>query len=116
MSYVKARHPDVPLIYYANGGSSYLEKQADMAADMISLDWAVDMRVARQTLGADRLVAGNVDPTILFGSPEQIRDAVHANIADAGGKGKHLLNLGHGVLQGTPEANVAAFVSAAKEM
>jgi len=116
MAYVKARHPDVPLIYYANGGSSYLELQRDMQADMISLDWAVDMRVARQTLGADRLVQGNVDPTLLFGSDAQIRDAVHSNIAAAGGKGKHILNLGHGVLQGTPEAAIASFVNAAKEM
>jgi len=114
MAYVKARHPDVPLIYYANGGSPYLERQVDMACDMISLDWATDMKRARQILGPDRLVQGNVDPTILFGSPEQIGDAVRQNIADAGGPGKHLLNLGHGVLQGTPEENVAAFVNAAK--
>jgi len=115
MAYVKARYPDVPVMYYANGGSSYLEMQRDMAADVISIDWAVDMRRARQTLGAERLVQGNVDPTILFGSDAQIRDAVVTNIEEAGGKGRHLLNLGHGVLQGTPEEAVAAFVAAAKE-
>jgi len=116
MAYTKAKHPDVPLFYYANGGSSYLELQKDMQADIIALDWAVDMHVARQTLGAERLVAGNVDPTILFGSEAQITEAVQQNIADAGGKGKHILNVGHGVLQGTPEASVAAFVNAAKQM
>ena len=83
---------------------------------MISLDWAVDMRTARQTLGADRKVAGNIYPTVLFGSNEQIREAVHANIADAGGKGMHIQGVGHGIIQGTPEAGVAAFVSACKEM
>ena len=113
MAYVKARHPTVPVMYYANGGSSYLELQRDMAADVISLDWAVDMRTARQTLGQDRLVQGNIDPTLLFGSEAQIAEAVRMNIAEAGGKG-HILNLGHGVLQGTPERNVAAFVNAAK--
>ena len=56
MAYVKARHPDVPLIYYANGGSPYLGLQADMACDMISLDWQADMALARQTLGPQRLV------------------------------------------------------------
>ena len=70
---------------------------------------------ARQILGSDRLVQGNVDPTILFGSEEVIKQAVRDNIKDAGGPGKHLLNLGHGVLQGTPEEAVAAFVAAAKE-
>ena len=114
MAYVKARHPETPVVYYANGGSPYLENQRDMVADMITLDWATDMATARARLGADRLVQGNVDPTLLFGSEAQITEAVHQNIRDAGGKGKHLLNLGHGVLQGTPEASVQAFVDAAK--
>ena len=114
MAYIKERHPDVPIIYYANGGSPYLENQRDMCADMIQLDWGTDMKNARQRLGADRRVAGNIDPTMLFGSEAQITELVHQNIRDAGGKGKHLLNLGHGVLQGTPEDSVAAFVNAAK--
>jgi len=113
MRMVKERHPDVPVMYYANGGSSYLELQRDMACDVVSLDWAVDMTVARQTLGEDRLVQGNVDPTLLFGSEEQIRNGVHDCVAKAGKRG-HILNLGHGVLQGTPEASVQAFVDAAK--
>jgi len=117
MAYVKARHPDVPLIYYANGGSPYLDRQGDMVADSIALDWGIEMSHARQILGPDRLVTGNVDPTILYGgSPEQVADAVRLNIEAAGGPGKHILNLGHGVLQGTPEANVAAFVDAAKAL
>ena len=111
MAYVKERYPDVPVMYYANGGSPYLANQRDMVADLIALDWSTDMAAARQTLGADRLVGGNVDPTILFGSEAQITEAVHENIRAAGGKGKHLLNLGHGVLQGTPEESVAAVVS-----
>lgn len=115
MAYVKARHPDTPVVYYANGGSSYLELQSDMSCDMISLDWAVDMGIARERLGKDRLVSGNVDPLALFGSDAQIRSAVHKNIKQAGGNGKHILNLGHGVLQGTPERAVQAFVDAAKE-
>ena len=113
MRYVRERHPDVPIVYYANGGSSYLELQRDMACDMISLDWAVDMESARKTLGSDRVVQGNVDPTVLFGSREQIHDAVESCIRKAGGGG-HILNLGHGVLQGTPEESVQAFVDAAK--
>ena len=114
MRYVKERHPEVPLVYYANGGSPYLDLQRDMAADVISLDWSIDMKRGREILGAERRVQGNLDPTVLFGSEAQIRAAVQENIRDAGGPGKHLMNLGHGVLQGTPEENVAAFVDAAK--
>lgn len=115
MAIVRQRHPNVPIAYYANGGSSYLELQRDMTCDVLSLDWAVDMRAARDTLGADRVVQGNIDPTVLFGSEEQITSAVHDCIRKAGGK-RHLLNLGHGVLQGTPEEAVHTFVRAAKQI
>jgi len=114
MQYVKERYPDTPVMYYANGGSPYLAMQRDMAADVISLDWSVGMREAREILGPDRLVQGNVDPTVLFADEATIRETVQTNIRDAGGPGKHLMNLGHGVLQGTPEEAVAAFVDAAK--
>ena len=112
---IKAKHPDTPVIYFANGGSSYLELQRDMGADMIAVDWAVDMAQARQTLGNDVPVSGNIDPTILFGSQEQIEQAVRDCIDKAGGPGnKHLLNLGHGVMQGTPEIAVQWLVDEAK--
>ena len=115
MQYVRDRHPDVPIVYYANGGSSYLPSQKDMACDMISLDWACDMAHAREVLGQERLVQGNIDPTVLMGSEAQIRAAVHECIRKGGGRG-HLLNLGHGVLQTTPEESIRYFVEAAKEL
>ena len=115
MKYVRDRHPDVPVVYYANGGSPYLDLQRDMECDMISLDWAADVAAARQILGPERLVQGNIDPTVLFGSEETIQDAVRECVRKAGGRG-HILNLGHGVLQGTPEEAVQQFVTAAKEI
>jgi hypothetical protein len=48
-------------------------------------------------LGEDVPISGNLDPTVLFGSQEQIEQAVRECIDKAGGPGnKHLLNLGHG--------------------
>ena len=111
---IKEKHPDVPVIYFANGGSSYLELQRDMGADMIAIDWAVSMAQARQTLGPDVPVSGNLDPTVLFGSKEQIEQAVRDCIDEAGGPGMHLLNLGHGVMQGTPEESVKYLVDECK--
>jgi len=110
---IKAKHPDVPLIYFANGGSSYLERQKDMKADMICVDWKVDMAVARQTLGADVRVSGNVDPLVLLGPENKIREAVRDCVSKAG-RG-HILNLGHGVIQETPEEAVGIFVDEAKK-
>lgn len=112
---IKAKHPDVPVIYFANGGSSYLECQRDMGADMIAVDWHVDMAEARKILGPDMPISGNIDPTILFGTKEQIEQAVRDCIDKAGGPGsKHLLNLGHGVMQGTPEESVGWLVDECK--
>jgi len=112
---IKDRHPDVPVIYFANGGSSYLELQKDMGADMIAVDWSVDMAMARQILGPNMPISGNIDPTILFGTKAQIEQAVRDCIDKAGGPGnKHLLNLGHGVMQGTPEEAVGWLVDECK--
>lgn len=113
---IKAKYPDIPVIYFANGGSSYLEMQKDMPCDMISVDWSIDMEQARTILGKDVPISGNLDPSILkFGSKEQIEAAVKDCIDKAGGPGnRHLLNLGHGVMQGTPEENVKYLVDACK--
>ena len=112
---IKAKNPDVPVIYFANGGSSYLEYQRDMGADMIAVDWHVDIGQARKILGPDIPISGNIDPTILFGTKEQIEQAVRDCIDKAGGPGnKHLLNLGHGVMQGTPEEAVGWLVDECK--
>merc|ERR1712238_377710 len=112
---IKEKHPDVPVIFFANGGSSYLELQRDMGCDMIAVDWSVDMGVARSILGDTIPISGNTDPTILFGSQAQIETAVRSCIDKAGGPGnRHVLNLGLGVMQGTPEEAVGWFVDEAK--
>lgn len=112
---IKEKHPDTPVIYFANGGSSYLELQRDMGADMIAVDWHIDMAQAREILGPEIPISGNIDPTILFGTKEQIEQAVRDCIDKAGGPGsKHLLNLGHGVMQGTPEKAVGWLVDEVK--
>jgi len=111
---MKEKYPNVPVIYFANGGSSFLELQRDMGCDMIAVDWAVDMAEARKILGPDVPISGNVDPRILFGSKEQIEQAVRDCIDKAGGPGMHLLNLGHGVMQGTPEEAVGWLVDECK--
>ena len=115
ISIIKEKHPETPVIYFANGGASYLELQRDMGCDMIAVDWSIDIGEARKILGPDVPISGNIDPTILFGSKEQIEQSVRDCIDKAGGPGnRHLLNLGHGVMQGTPEEAVGWLIDEAK--
>lgn len=111
---VKETHPDTPLILLVSGSAGVLERMGRSGADIISLDWTVDMAEARQRLGRQMKVQGNLDPGVLFGSREFIRDRVLDTIRKAGNQG-HILNLGHGILPDTPEENAAFFFETAKQ-
>ena len=112
---VKSTHPHTPLILYINGSAGILEYMAQSGVDMVSVDWTVDMTIARQRLGSTVGVQGNIDPCVLFGSQAFIRDRIIDTIRKAGNQG-HILNLGHGILPGTPEENAAYFFAVAKEI
>lgn len=111
---VKETHPDTPIILYISGSAGVLERMGRSGVDIISVDWTVDMAEARQRLGQEMKVQGNIDPGVLFGSHELIRDRIIDTIKKAGNRG-HILNLGHGVLVGTPEDNVRFFFETAKQ-
>lgn len=110
---VKRTHPNLPLILYASGSGGLLERLPLTGVDVVSLDWTVDMAEGRRRLGTDIAVQGNVDPGVLFGSKEFITNRIMDTVRKAG-KGKHILNLGHGIVVGTPEENVAHFFEVAK--
>jgi uroporphyrinogen decarboxylase len=111
---VKQTHPETPLILYIKGSAGVLERMAKSGVDLVSVDWTVDMAEARARLGSEIGVQGNIDPGVLFGSREFIRDRILDTICKAGNRG-HILNLGHGVLRNTPEENVAFFFETAKQ-
>ena len=111
---VKAIHPDTPFILYISGSAGVLERMGQSGVDIVSVDWTVDMADARKRLGKDMKVQGNIDPGVLFGAKEFIRDRIIDTIQKAGSTG-HILNLGHGILPGTPEENAAFFFETAKQ-
>lgn len=111
---VKATHPDTPLILYISGSAGVFDLMAQSGVDIISVDWTLDMADACSRLGTHIGVQGNVDPGVLFGSKETIRSRILDTIRKAGNK-RHILNLGHGILPGTPEENAACFFETAKQ-
>ncbi|KAI7840333.1 hypothetical protein COHA_006115 [Chlorella ohadii] len=111
---VRAKYPHVPLIFHANGAGGKHALLAQSSADVIGLDWECTMAGARQTIGSNRTLQGNVDPMVLFGGEDEIRKAVTRCLVEAGPR-HHILNVGHGVIEGTPEESVGLFCDLARQ-
>ncbi len=103
---------DVPTIVFVRRMNGRLNQLQASGADVIGLDWTVEMDAARESLG-ETPVQGNLDPSYLFGEPSFVREQTKQVIEDAGPAG-HILNLGHGVNRDTPVESVRAFVETAK--
>ena len=105
-----------PLILYVNDGAHVVEEMAESGADVISLDWRVDLAAAARQVGGRVSLQGNLDPCALAAGPEQIAAAV-AGLAEAAAPARgHILNLGHGCLPGTPVEGARAFTEAARAL
>ncbi|KAI4387984.1 hypothetical protein MLD38_000364 [Melastoma candidum] len=109
---VRSRCPGTPLVLYINGNGGLLERMKVTGVDVIGVDWTVDMADGRKRLGNGVGIQGNVDPAYLFSPLLALTEETMRVVKCAGTKG-HILNLGHGVLVGTPEA-VAHFFEVAR--
>ena len=109
----------IPVIVFTKGGGPWLDQIADIGADVVGLDWTVNLAHARRQLCGRVALQGNLDPNVLFAPPETVaREAValldsfgRPQRADGGWDG-HIFNLGHGISQYTPPDHVAALVEA----
>ena len=111
----KAAHPDVPAIVFAKGAPYALDALAATDYDAISLDWTMDPRAARDTVGDRVALQGNLDPCALYAAPGEIRRQVDAML-ERFGPHAHVANLGHGMLPDHDPAHAAAFVDAVHEL
>jgi uroporphyrinogen decarboxylase len=104
----------VPVIYYTKASHHLMPAVARSGANVLSVDWRVDLRKLRETLGPRVALQGNVDPAVLFGPAETIRRVTLETAAALGGVG-HILNLGHGILQHTPVENAKLFIETGQQ-
>jgi len=109
------RDGGAPIIYFVNGCAPYLDSYGGSGADVLGVDWRVDIGDVRARVGDDVALQGNLDPGALFLPPDQIRERVGAVLARAGERG-HVFNLGHGVLPETDPAHVRAMIEAVREL
>jgi uroporphyrinogen decarboxylase len=101
-----------PVIVFARGAAHLVEALADLGADVVSLDWRIDLREAARRIGGRVSLQGNLEPSALAGPVDQIEQAVDALIAKGRAARGHVVNLGHGVLPSIPVEGVGAFVRA----
>jgi uroporphyrinogen decarboxylase len=106
----------IPSIVFTKGGGLWLESIADIGCDAVGLDWTMDIGVARQKVGHKVALQGNLDPAVLFSTPEVIRNEVERILASFGYGSGHVFNLGHGISQFTDPENAAALVQAVHEL
>ena len=102
----------VPAIVFTKGGGLWLEAIAASGFDAVGLDWTMDIGRARALVGGRVALQGNLDPAVLFATPEVVA-AEARKVLDAFGPHPGLVfNLGHGISHHTPAENVAVLVDA----
>jgi uroporphyrinogen decarboxylase len=104
----------VPVIYYTKASHHLLPAVAQSGANVLSVDWRVDLAEIRKTLGPRIALQGNVDPAVLLGPQEKIRAVTQDTVSALAGQG-HILNLGHGILQHTTVENAKLFIEAGQQ-
>jgi uroporphyrinogen decarboxylase len=102
---------DAPIILFTKASNHLLDAVAESGAAVLSVDSRADLGDLRRRFGASIALQGNVDPNILLGPEDAVRDAARKAVAQTAGVG-HILNLGHGVVPQTPVAHARAFVEA----
>ena len=119
LAQVKTEHEGrrIPRILFTKGGGLWLDEIAGAGADVVGLDWTVNLARARAQVGDRVALQGNLDPNVLFAPPDAVRAQVRAVLDSFGNPRRtdgswdgHVFNLGHGISQFTPPDHVTALV------
>jgi len=102
----------VPIIYFANDCAGILKEIKKSGADVVGIDWRIDIGDAIRKLGKKSIVQGNLDPCALFLSKEEIEERVKDILWKGETAKGHIFNLGHGILPETSVENAIALVEA----
>lgn len=94
---LRARHPEVPLIYFGTSTGHLLDRIKVLDVDVVGLDAKVDLRVAKDQL-AGKALQGNMDPTTLLCSDATIEREAAEILGVMRGRPGFIFNLGHGIL------------------
>ena len=106
----------VPVILFTKGGGQWLADMAGTGCDALGVDWTTDLADARRTVQDKVALQGNLDPSVLYAPPAQIREQVGRVLASYGKGHGHVFNLGHGIHPEVPPEHALAMVEAVHEL
>lgn len=87
---------------------------AETNCETVGLDWCMNIEESRKLLGKNKVLQGNMDPCVLYGSERTIKEAIE-KMLDGFGPYKHIANLGHGVYPDIDPGKVKYFIEVVKE-
>ncbi len=105
----------LPIIYFANNGATLLELSATSGADVLGLDWRINIGDAIKRVGK-KAVQGNIDPFALLLPKDELRKRIKKLLEDGADAHGHIFNLGHGIHQFTPPEQAKYAVEAVHEL
>ncbi len=106
----------VPVILFTKGGGHWLSDMAETACDALGIDWTINIADARKQVGDQVALQGNMDPCILYSSPDRIKQEVGAILENFGHGSGHIFNLGHGIHPTIDPEHMGAMISAVHEL
>ncbi len=101
---------DIPIILFTKGGNQWLEMIANTNCHAIGVDWTINIAQARERVGSHIALQGNLDPSILYASPEVIIQHAHDILTSLSNQPGHIFNLGHGIYPDVPIESVHILV------
>ena len=110
-----ASHPQAPGIHFGIGCDHLLEAMHAVGPSVVGLDWRTTIRDARRRLGADVVVQGNLDPSLVLAGRDVALAGVDEVLADNDAHPGHVFNLGHGVQPGTDPGILTEIVAVVHE-
>jgi uroporphyrinogen decarboxylase len=117
---LRRRHPTAPGIHFGIGCDHLLESMHAAGPAVLGLDWRTSIRTARDRLGDQLVVQGNLDPALVLAGTEVALGGTQAVLRDNrrpdGGRNPgHIFNLGHGVHPDTDPGVLSAVVDLVHE-
>lgn len=110
----KIKRKEEPIIVFAKGVHHSLDDLANSGADVISLDWTMNLGEVRNKIGSKVALQGNLDPTVLYANKDKIKEEAVKVLSSFGKGSGHIFNLGHGILPDVDPENAKYLVEVIK--